>query len=194
MVAVQIGSNRGNDEFTSLIKDQQIDLLVLVEPLSVHNTSLLDCYLNIKNKFIENIIITDEENSETPIYFHKQDGLEYGNNYELASLNKQHCFNIRNHYDESELVSLKLPNLTINNLFDKYKIQHIDLLFIDTEGYDSKIIKNIDFTKFSINEIYYENLHVNTYELRTFLIEKNYSIQENVLTYGWNDRAIKNLL
>jgi hypothetical protein len=70
-------------------------------------------------------------------------------------------------------------------------LQNIDLLFIDTEGYDSKIIMSIDFTKFNIKEIYYENLHVNAYELRTFLKQKNYTINEGVLTYGWNDRAIK---
>lgn len=191
MIAVQIGANRGNDEFTSLIKNEHVDTLILVEPLSVHNPSLINCYSNIDNKFIENVIITDKENSEEVIYFHKLDGLEYGNNYELASLNKQHSLNIRNSYEEKEVIALKLPNLTINNLLDKYKLQNIDLLFIDTEGYDSKIIMSIDFTKFNIKEIYYENLHVNAYELRTFLKEKNYAIHESVLTYGWNDRAVK---
>ena len=191
MIAVQIGANRGNDEFTSLIKSEHVDTLILVEPLSVHNSSLINCYSNIDNKFIENVIITDKENSEEVIYFHKLDGLEYGNNYELASLNKQHSLNIRNSYEEKELIALKLPNLTINNLLDKYNLQNIDLLFIDTEGYDSKIIMSIDFTKFNIREIYYENLHVNAYELRTFLKEKNYAIHESVLTYGWNDRAVK---
>jgi FkbM family methyltransferase len=191
-ISVQIGSNRGNDDFYDLVKNNTDTKLILVEPLKVHNKSLEECYSNFKNKYIENIIINDNPNERTSkIYYHKFDGLEYGNNYELASLNKQHSLNIRGEYSEEDLICEEIPSLTLNQLFEKYGIYEIDILCVDTEGYDEKIIKSIDFEKFKINEIYYENLHCNIDDLRNFLSEKGYSITPNVLLYGWSDKAKK---
>ena len=119
------------------------------------------------------------------------DGFEFGNNYELASLNKEHSFNIRSYYDKNELIEKEIDSTTINELFDKYQLIKIDLLFIDTEGYDEKIIKSINFEKYDISELYYENLHCNTYDLRYFLETKNYEINPSVLLYGWSDNAKK---
>lgn len=191
MIAIQIGSNRGYDDFTNLINNENIEKLILIEPLKVHNESLNQCYSHIENKFIENVIITDNPNSgKSKIYYHKQDGLEYGNHYELASMNSAHTLNIRSYYKEEELVVENIISYTITEIFQKYNINKIDLLFIDTEGFDEKIIKSIDFDKYIINEIYYENLHVNLNDLRMFLESKNYKIIPNVLMYGWSDKAI----
>jgi FkbM family methyltransferase len=193
MIVVQIGANRGNDDFTEIIKNKYIEKLILVEPLDIHNEKLNECYKHITNKHIENIIITDDENiNKSKIYFHKLDGIEYGNNFELASLNKQHSLNIRSHYNENDLIEKELKSLTLNKLFEKYDLFKIDLLFIDTEGYDEKILKSIDFNRFDIEEIYYENLHCDINSLRTFLEKKNYKVTPHVLLYGWSDKAEKN--
>jgi len=125
------------------------------------------------------------------IYYHKKDGFEFGNNYELASLNKQHTLNIRSEYDKNDMVGKEVESMTLNELFDSYNFSKIDLLFIDTEGYDEKIIKSIDFEKYDIGEIYYENLHCDINSLRHFLEIKNYQITPNVLSYGWSDNAKK---
>lgn len=193
MIAVQIGANRGYDHFTQLIQDKHVSTLILVEPFADHNNSLQTCYSNIKNKYIENIIISSDNVSETKtIYYHEQDGYGYGNALELASLNKQHCFNIRSQYEQSGLREIVCTNLTINKLFEKYSLSTIDLLAIDTEGHDKDIIQSIDFTKYIIKELYYENLHSDMYELRPFLSSKKYKINENVFE-GWSDHAILQL-
>jgi FkbM family methyltransferase len=190
MIAVQIGSNRGYDDFTKMIENKQVEKLILVEPLEIHNKSLEECYKHIPNKVIENIIIVDKENSKkSNIFFHPLDGPEHGNNFELASLNENHTINIRNYYDKNEMVCKEIESLSINELFDKYNLTEIDLLFIDTEGYDEKIINSINFEKYKIKELYYENLHCNIYNLRSFLENKNYVIEPNVLLYGWSDYA-----
>lgn len=192
MVVVQIGANRGNDDFTEIIKNKKIEKLILVEPLDFHNQSLNECYKHLSNKYIENVIITDKiDEKKAIIYYHKMDGFEFGNNYELASLNKEHSFNIRSYYDKNELIQKEIDSTTINELFDKYQLIKIDLLFIDTEGYDEKIIKSINFEKYDISELYYENLHCNIYDLRYFLETKNYEINPSVLLYGWSDNAKK---
>jgi len=193
MIAIQIGANKGFDDFYELVRLKQLDQLILIEPLEVHNESLRRCYKDFQNFEIENVIVTDEDVDNSIIYYHKQDGIEFGNCFELASLNKNHSLNIRSYYDESEIVSKILPSVTLNNLFEKKNLTVIDLLFIDTEGSDEKIIKSIDFDKYTIKEIYYENLHCDINNLRDFLKSKNYQVTPNVLSFGWSDYAKYNL-
>ena len=59
MNIVQIGACIGSDDLTSLIGDSQPDLLVLVEPMVLHNQKLLECYSWVENKEIENSAITE---------------------------------------------------------------------------------------------------------------------------------------
>ena len=189
MVAVQIGSNKGYDDFTELIKDKQIDKLVLIEPFEEHNESLKSCYSNFENVSIENIIITDNPNNETDEIFYHIEDTNHGNRFELASLNKLHSLNIRSNYDESGIQTRSLKSMTINQLLNKYNIKDLDVLFIDTEGFDDKIIKSINFDEFNIKEIYYENLHIDVNQLRNFLNEKKYVVESGVGFGGWTDYA-----
>jgi FkbM family methyltransferase len=50
--------------------------------------------------------------------------------------------------------------ITFNSLLDRYRLQQIDLLLIDTEGYDYNIIKGIDFKRIKPSIIYYEHMHL----------------------------------
>ncbi len=45
-------------------------------------------------------------------------------------------------------------------MIKKYNIAEIEYLFIDTEGYDYKIIKSIDLNKIKINKIKFEYKHL----------------------------------
>jgi FkbM family methyltransferase len=189
MIAVQIGSNKGYDDFTDLLVGKNVEKLIMVEPFFEHNVSLAECYEHITNKVIENIIITDDSSKDTErMYFHPQDS-NHSNKFELASLNRQHSLKIRNHYSDNEIVYRELPSTTINNLFDKHNITIIDLLFIDTEGYDDKIIYNIDFSRFTIKELYYENLHIDSEKLESYLINNGYSVTKKIGHGGWTDYA-----
>jgi len=55
-----------------------------------------------------------------------------------------------------DLTIIESIGLTFNQLCQKHNINHITYLQIDTEGYDSEIIRSIDFTKVSIDNIKYE--------------------------------------
>ena len=43
---------------------------------------------------------------------------------------------------------------------EKYGIKELDFLLIDAEGQDQKIIHSIDFSKYSIKRIEFEQLHL----------------------------------
>ena len=73
------------------------------------------------------------------------------------------------------------------------KLKSINKLIIDTEGFDYKIIKSINFKKILINEIMFEKKHLaGTFqiddkldEIKNFFLKENYKIfdisEENIL-------------
>lgn len=196
MNIVQIGTNRANDNLTSLVykyNPDQIQNLILVEPFAIHNDKIRDCYTNYYNSLhIENIIISHTEDTVQKLCYHPDD-LAGSNTGELASLNPDHSIGIRYYYNKEELLYLELPNLTIDQLFNKYNLHTIDILYIDTEGFDDKIIYSIDFNKFLIKTIYYEHLHIDRDKLRLYLKENNYNIDIETNSYPYCDCAIKSV-
>jgi hypothetical protein len=183
MKVFQIGVCKGNDDLTELIKNKDIELLVLVEPNSFHNDDIEKCYENIKNKHIENIVINNDSNKkEVSFYLHENDGPLF----EVASLEKWHI--LKHGYHEQGIIEYKIQSLTINQLFDKYQVKDIDILFIDAEGFDDSIIKSIDFSKYNIKNIYYENLHLKS-NVEDFLENYNYKIVYKVGQNGWMNLA-----
>jgi len=185
MKIVQIGTCVANDDLTQIVKENQPELLVLIEPMSIHNEKINQCYLGVKNVFLENIAITVDETQEISFYYHKDDGPMY----EVATTDVNHI--LKHGYQNDGIIELKVKCLTINNLFEKYNLSKIDILFIDSEGLDDKIIKSIDFKKYEITKIYFENLHITDNNIYNFLIGIGYSITKNVGFMGWSSLAEK---
>ena len=59
--------------------------------------------------------------------------------------------------------------LTFTDIFKKYQINQIDLLQIDTEGYDGELIKLFPFDLFKPSIIHFESKHLNKEELEIVL-------------------------
>lgn len=153
MKIIQIGSNNGDDNVRQFIADNQnnIDLVVLVEPIPFILDKLKENYKDFNNIFIENIAISDDEFEKFTLYY------EEGSNYELSSFRKQHLIDCNCSLEK--IKSIDVDCLTINQLFEKYNIDTLDYLYIDTEGLDVYIISSIDFNKFKINNIIFEIIH-----------------------------------
>jgi len=180
MNIVQIGSNIGNDDLTTIIVANYIfkgivpEILILVEPMSLHNDTLLKNYSWIKNLIIENLVVDVVSNVEKDFFYH----LDNIPKYEVASLSKDHI--MRYDGDLDRIVSLKIKTININDLFRKYNLKDIDILFIDAEGHDDTIIYSIDFDNFNIKKIYFENACLKNKMIYDFLKSKNYSIIKEV--------------
>ena len=181
----QVGVCKGNDDLTEIIKDKNVDLLVLVEPLDIHNEDINLCYQNIENKHLENIAIcVNPEIKSLDFFYHKNDGPLY----EVASTNKWHI--IKHGYDEENIIQQTVPCKTINKLFDEYSVKKIDILFIDAEGMDDYIIYSINFENYEIDKIYFENLHLNTNVFK-YLDAVGYEITMKTGKNGWTSLASK---
>jgi FkbM family methyltransferase len=158
----------------------EIDFLLLIEPMKKFNESLLLCYSNIKNIKIENIaIVSDPTIKSTIFYLHEK----MDDNIEQASLNRSHIDKVFNRPEyitpekshDIQIIEKEVECSDLNSILNKYNLNNIGILFIDAEGSDDSIIKSIDFDKFKVDKIYYENMHINNDSLELFLRERGYS-------------------
>lgn len=75
----------------------------------------------------------------------------------------------------------KIKTTTLDSLINKYNLKKIDLLMIDTEGYDFEIIKSIPFDKVKPLVIVFEHSHFSENTVKDcyeFLKNKSYTLQK----------------
>ena len=85
-------------------------------------------------------------------------------------------------------ITVKKQMRRLENIFNELDIEHIDILFIDVEGYELNVLKGINFDKVSIKCICAETLAFFEYipfskksdEIRTFLRDKGYILVANI--------------
>jgi FkbM family methyltransferase len=186
MKIVQIGTNVGNDDLTNLLVNVHPELLILVEPFSQHNDKINDCYKHITNKIIENIVIVPDNKTECDFYYHPDDP-----EYKVASLDRNHV--IKHGYLARKIKIQTLKCMNINDLFDKYNLIDIDILFMDIEGMDDSVLRAINYNKYNIKKIYYENLHLPYPQINThdFMRNHGYTVTPNIGINDWSSLAEK---
>jgi len=186
---IQIGANDGV-RFDSLNKEikKHMPKVILVEPIKSNFEELKINYDKQDNIFFENsaISVDDEINY---LYKVKESAL---NKYDehiigITSFNKSHL--IKHGVKKRDIVIEKISPISITNLLNKYKISQFDLLFIDAEGYDGKILNDfLDNCKIR-PFIIFEYIHVEHsifQKVLNKLIEKEYlffRIDENVISF-----------
>lgn len=132
---------------------------VLVEPLK----PVFDKIEKVDNCFYENIAIT-ENGGNCKFYYYDYD---WSNGW--GTVQKEHLKKLIDPLNPSRKLEepkcIEVPSLTFNQLIEKYKFPKIDLLKIDAESYDAKIIRSIDFNLIQIDQIEFEHHHLSTLEL-----------------------------
>ena len=84
---------------------------------------------------------------------------------------------------------------SINSLLSNLHIFDVDILFIDAEGADSSIVTSLDFERFRIKNLFFENLHLpegreaEDAEVYSYLHEQGMQVKKKVLTNGWMSHA-----
>ncbi len=94
---------------------------------------------------------------------------------------------------ESRIERTEVPCLTFESLCAKHRIEKLDLLVIDAEGYDYEIIKGIDFERHRPRLLIYESIHFSPEqreETRRHLEELGYeTMDEDFDTWCHDPRA-----
>lgn len=141
---IQIGTNQGNDDFFGMVQRiEEKSNIFLIEPIKNLIPKIEECYNNLKEKhniiILNNGIVTDKNINKLNVY------LDYGDMALSSIINRKSYENIVNTIDFNPL--------TFDELCETYDIKEIELLYIDTEGYDYTIINSIDLDKINISNI-----------------------------------------
>lgn len=161
---IQIGSNDGitGDPIHHLIVEHNFRG-ILIEPVSYLYKRLMRVYANNKKLTFKNIAIA-EKNGYKKFYRLKKNN-ETNNPFwyeQIGSFNKnvvlKHKKMIPNF--DKYFIEEKIKCSTFKNLIKENRVKFIDLLHIDTEGYDYEIIKMINFNNIKPQMILYENKHL----------------------------------
>lgn len=158
---IDIGSNDGINQSNTYFFEHYFNWRgILIEPiLNVFNKSINN--RSSENTFINAALISDNYNSDSieMIYTHKNQSADAL----MSVINDENAEKLMNrHKDVGEIVNV--PAMSLNHILELYGNKyenHFDLVSIDAEGYETKILENFDFEKYTFDYILIEELEEN---------------------------------
>jgi FkbM family methyltransferase len=176
---VQVGSNDGSDNnfmedpVRDLIKDDERFFSVLIEPQKNEFERLMENYSEQKDRIdFLNVAIS---RTDGPVKLYKNIDPEgtSGHSTLLLRQNNPNTFFDENNY---ELVD----GVTVSTLMKSYK-NSVDVLVIDTEGFDMEIVNQFIGEKIYPKIIYFEKPHPNPNDDRLNLVKCGYDELNNLV-------------
>jgi FkbM family methyltransferase len=176
---IQIGAGDGvsSDPTHDFVKRGQMKA-VLVEPIEHSFRRLKDVYKGVPNvSFVQAAIA--KHDGEACLYKVKEGARSIDAYWspQLASFSSAHL--LKHGVAASDIVEVKVPALTLASLIAKCGLESIDILQVDTEGFDGEIVKMaLDLPR--VPEcINFEHVHLNAEERTEVfaLLERH--------RYGW---------
>jgi FkbM family methyltransferase len=187
---VQIGSNDGkkNDPFYSYIRKNNWKG-ILVEPDPANFKKLLNNYRQADGLIFENIGIGPEAGDmlfyrlnniteQEPGWYDQIGSFDRGTFIKNISYGKEL---------DKRITTGLLPVITFDELLKKNKFRNIDLLHTDTEGFDYKILRSINFAEHNIRLVFFEGEWMTQFELKEiiqYLKKFNYRIFQCGIDYA----------
>ena len=143
---VQIGANDGvhTDPMHGWIVKYGWRSL-LVEPMPVPFTALEEQHCEHPNVVVVNVAVADTNGTRT--MWSDRDG-----RHAVSTFRPER--NILR--QERDLLSVEVECLTFTTLMDRYGLDDVDILQIDTEGYDLEVMRLVDFSRFHPSVIHLE--------------------------------------
>jgi len=169
---VQVGANNGIDRFTDFRMKYDWSG-ILIEPQKHVFDELKTNNKWDKNVYFENSAISEYDDIKT-LYklsvseswwatgiasFDKSNILKHLQEGYLDAYSKKDGIKIEGD-PEKYIIEEKVNCISFNTLKNKYNIKEIDLLIIDTEGHDYKVLKSFNINKIRPSIIIYEFVHL----------------------------------
>jgi FkbM family methyltransferase len=187
---VQIGSNDGkkNDPLYEYIKKNGWKG-ILVEPDPANFKRLTNNYNGVSGLIFENVGVGPARGE---MLFYKLQNItehEPGWYDQVGSFDKATFLkNIKfGHELDKRMTAVPLQVITFDDLLQKNRFLKVDLLHTDTEGYDYKILRSIDFAEHDIRMVLFEGKWMTRFELREiiqYLRKYNYRIFRSGIDYA----------
>ena len=164
---VQVGSNDGvlGDPIHDLIIKHKNWRGMFIEPVPFLFERLKQNYKNSERFIFENVAISTEKGLRKFYYVSEKAQEEIGDNLpgwydQLGSFDKNHILIHLKGALEPYIVEEEIETITMPELFERNQIEKIDLLHIDTEGFDYQVLSQIDFSRYKPQVVLYEHVHL----------------------------------
>jgi FkbM family methyltransferase len=156
---IQIGANDGkrNDPLNRFIMQNGATVKgILLEPMKDVFQVLTETYGEFPGIVTVNAAIHNTK-KEMILYKVAKDKLDQLPLWAggMASFNPDH--HTLTATPSEHIVTESVVCMTLAELYDRYKVDHVDLLCMDTEGYDAEIIANLDFKRMTPSIIHFEH-------------------------------------
>ncbi len=167
-IFIQIGSNEGvmpTDPLCSMIlKDQWKG--ILIEPVPAIFEKLKKNYSDRPHLYFENVAISDRRKTcdfyivDEKLHPHLKNeaGGPWGSL--VGSLDREHIFKHKPGLTEKGIKAIQVQCVTFQDIVDKYRLDHVDVLHMDAEGHDEAILASINFEKIKPKVIVFEHMHM----------------------------------
>ncbi|MEM6735300.1 MAG: FkbM family methyltransferase [Bacteroidota bacterium] len=170
MILVQIGANDGKsgDPLYNLIQKNTNWHVLFVEPVTYLFQQLKYNYGSVSRLKFENSGINEDGRSQTFYMIGKKafDEIpDLSSDYkQIGSFNKEHVISLGGKRTEKFIEEIEVNCLTLQKVFDKNQVEILDALLIDAEGYDWKILRQLNLHRYSPRIIYFEHTHLESSE------------------------------
>jgi FkbM family methyltransferase len=171
---VQVGSNdgRSGDPINMLIKQRGNWSGVFVEPVPYAFARLQDNY-GLSDKFrFEQLAIGEDFETKTFYYVAEDAKKALGDQLptwydQLASFDRNHILKHLDGVLEPYIQEVDIDCVPLQHIFDKNNVEQIDLVHIDTEGFDYHVLKQVDLERYAPSVVLFEHKHLNEEELKS---------------------------
>lgn len=159
---VQVGSNDGvqGDPLHDLIVDRESWGGIFIEPIDFLFQRLRQNYGEAKRFVFENVAIGTEKGTRTFYYVSEQANGELDLPYwhdQLGSFDKTHIIRMLGEQMIPYIVEAEVECLPLQDVFDRNRVDQIDLIHIDTEGFDYKVLSQVDIKRYRPSAILFEH-------------------------------------
>ncbi|MEM7217197.1 MAG: FkbM family methyltransferase [Pseudomonadota bacterium] len=154
---VQIGANDGqsHDPLSTFVRANRLRGLV-VEPLPDAFERLRAFYAGCPGVKPVNVAIHAEQ---TRVTLHRPRPELGARSSGIASLDPERykLTSRRTGIGAADMVAIDVPAMTLADLFERERIDHLDALVIDTEGYDFEILRGLDLDRYRPSIVRFEH-------------------------------------
>jgi FkbM family methyltransferase len=139
---------------------------IMIEPVPYVYERLRQNYAEVPGVMLENIAISDQDGTLPFYHLIKPDPAETASLPDwydgIGSFSKETILSHRNDIPDLDerIVELQIPAMTFESLLRAREVDRVDLLMIDTEGYDGEIVRHLDLATRAPAVLIYEHFHL----------------------------------
>lgn len=159
---VQVGSNDGvqGDPIHDLIVERESWRGIFIEPIDFLFQRLRGNYGEAERFIFENVAIGTEKGSKKFYYVSEKARSELDLPYwhdQLGSFDREHITRALGEQMHPYIVEEDIECLPLQDVLDRNGVEAIDLVHIDTEGFDYKVLSQIDLKRYKPSVILFEH-------------------------------------